>query len=82
MLALSIVVRFDVFKDTDACLLATGVEFAMHQLDFQTMEETLHSCIIVAGRLPAHAASQFIHSNQPLVAFRTVLTAPVRMDDH
>ena len=36
MLAQSIVVRFDVLKDTNACLLATGIEFAMYQLDLQT----------------------------------------------
>ena len=53
MLALPIVVHFDVIKDSEPCLSPTGIAFGMCQFDLQTMEETLHGRVIVTGCLPA-----------------------------
>ena len=48
MPSLSIVIRFDVFKDARLILTSRAIPLAVNEFDFQCMQETLRHRIIIA----------------------------------
>ena len=68
MFSLSIVIRFDVFKDSGFGHAPSKVSFSVNELDFQSMKKTLRHGIIIAVGLASHAAAQAVVLDQSLIS--------------
>lgn len=76
-----IVIHFDVLEDM---LFGddTGYEsFTMNGLDLEAVIPAFHSGVIVAVAFITPAANQLMLFEQGLISCRTILAAPIRMND-
>ncbi len=81
MFSLSIVIRFDVLKDSGCCHSSRDVPFAVNELNFQRVEKTLHCGVVVTVRFASHAAAQPVVLNQSLISLGTILAPAIRVND-
>ena len=65
----SIVIRFDVFKDTGLSPAPSHIPFSVNEFHFQGVKEALcNSVIITVGPAP-HATAESVAPEQSLIAF-------------
>ena len=57
MFSLSIVIRFNVLKDSMFGETSSRVTFTVNEFDFQRVKKTLHRGIVVTGGSASHAAA-------------------------
>ncbi len=68
VLSLSIVIRFDVFKDAGFGHAPSKVSFSVNKLDFQCVKEALHRRIVITGGSASHTAAQTVVFDQSLIS--------------
>ena len=79
--SLPIVIRFDVLKNSGLSPAPCHVPFSVNEFNLQGMEETLRDGVIVTIALMPHATAQAIAADQLLISLRTILAAPIRVND-
>lgn len=80
--ALPVVVQLNVLEHLSPHRVPRLESLAMYGLDLEAVEEALGARIVVAIALCAHAALEFMPSQQRLVQRRAILAPAVGVDDH